>query len=226
MSEDALGKDSESPLEIAERRGNPERVLTFTDGVFAIIITILVLEIVVPPDLGEESLRSSLDELAPSLVAWVISFLITGMYWVWHRDVFTQVRVVNRQVIWLNLLFLLPVALIPFGASLLGEYHDEPIALHVYGGVLIASSLMRTLLYWYLSRQSGLLWATPDPHNRRVGLSLAAAPIVVYALAMAVANVSPTLSVVFYLSVPLLYFAYVTFLRSRPDSREEADDFS
>lgn len=226
MTEDAPSKDSDPPLAVAERRGNPERVLTFTDGVFAIIITILVLEIEVPPDLGEQSLRSSLTDLGPSLIAWVISFLITGMYWVWHRDLFTQVRVVNRDVIWLNLLFLLPVALIPFAASVLGEYHDEPIALHVYGAVLITASLMRILLYWYVSRKPGLLWRAPDPHNRRVGLSVAAAPIVVYVLAMAVANVSPALSLALYFALPLLYFAYVTFLRSRPDSSEEADDFS
>ncbi|MGB9374210.1 MAG: TMEM175 family protein, partial [Jiangellales bacterium] len=72
-----------SPLSAAqERRGSPERVKAFGDGVFAIIITILVLEIGVPPNLSEQSLRDALDELGPDLIAWVVSFLITGMYWV------------------------------------------------------------------------------------------------------------------------------------------------
>jgi uncharacterized membrane protein len=65
--------------------------------VFAIIITILVLEISEPPNLDEQSLAESLREAEPGLSAWVISFLITGMYWVWHRDVFNQMRAVNRD---------------------------------------------------------------------------------------------------------------------------------
>ena len=132
-----------------QRRADPERVKAFTDGVFAIIITILVLEIGVPPELPEQSLRDAIVETGPELLAWVISFFIVGMYWVWHRDLFNQVRYVNRDVVWLNLLFMMPAALIPFAASVLGEYHDEPIALHLYGAVLIATSLLRWLLYGY-----------------------------------------------------------------------------
>ena len=75
---------------------------SFTDGVFAIIITILVLEIGVPSDLSEQSLREALDETGATLVAWVISFLIVGMYWVWHRDLFGRVRAVNRDLVWLT----------------------------------------------------------------------------------------------------------------------------
>ena len=63
------------------RRGDPDRVVAFTDGVFAIIITILVLEIGVPSNLSEQSLREALDETGATLIAWVISFLVAGMYW-------------------------------------------------------------------------------------------------------------------------------------------------
>lgn len=161
----------------AERSGDPDRVKAFTDGVLAIIITILVLEIAVPDNLGEQSLRNALGDTGPTLLAWVISFLITGMYWVWHRDLFAQIRVVNRDVVWLNLLFLLPAALIPFAASVLGEYHDEPTALHVYGAVLIAVNIMRMLLYRYVMRRPGLLWEEPTDRHRRLGMILAAAPL-------------------------------------------------
>lgn len=209
-----------------QRRGNPDRVVAFTDGVFAIIITILVLEIAVPADLSEDSLRSSLDEVGPTLLAWVISFLITGMYWVWHRDLFTQIRSVNRDVVWLNLLVLLPVSLIPFASSVLGEYHDEPLALHVYGAVLVTASLMRMVLFRYVMRRPELLWASPTDHRRRVGMLLAAAPIGIYVVAMVVADPAPTVSLVLYFTAPLLYFALVTVLRQRPSTRAEADDFS
>ena len=207
------------------RRGETDRVKTFTDGVFAIIITILVLELSVPPNLSEQSLAEALQETWPELMAWVISFLITGMYWVWHRDLFHQIRAVNRDVVWLNLLFMLPAALIPFAASVLGEYPEQPIGLHVYGAVLIAASLMRWVLYAYVTRRPELLFAPLAERPRRIGGLLAASPIVVYALAMAVAAAAPRISLVLYLTVPLLYLGLVAFLRNRPTTRAEAEKY-
>ncbi len=209
-----------------QRRGNPERVKAFADGVFAIIITILVLEIGVPPSLTEQSLRESLDELGPDLVAWVVSFLITGMYWVWHRDLFNQVRYVDSTAVWLNLLFLLPAALIPFAASVLGEYPGEAIGLHVYGVVLIATAVMRLLLYAYLMRRPGLLWETPTPKARRLGALLAVAPVAVYVVAMILAEVAPRISLLLYLAMPSLYLLLVFGLRRHPSTRGEAEDFA
>jgi uncharacterized membrane protein len=212
-----------SPAE--QRRDDPERVKAFTDGVFAIIITILVLEIGVPADLPDQSMRAALEETGPELVAWVISFLITGMYWAWHRDLFTNVRYVNRGVVWLNLLFILPAALIPFGASVLGEYHDEPVALHLYGVALIATAVMRWVLYAYLMRRPRLLWHERSARQRRIGGLIAGSPIVVYLLAMLLADPAPTLSLLIYLAMPLLYFLLITVLRQHPETRNEAQDF-
>ena len=196
------------------------------DGVFAIVITLLVLEIAVPENLSGDALRLVLDELRPTLVAWVISFLITGMYWVSHRDLFSGIRTVNRDLVWLNLLFLLPVALIPCAASVLGRYPDEPVALHLYGVVVIAASAMRLLLLWYAPRRPALLW--PDAVAERVGvaIAIAAAPIPVYLVAIAVAGASTTISGLLYLAVPFLYFLLVTLLRERPGTRTEADEFT
>ena len=208
-----------------QRRAEPDRVKAFTDGVFAIIITILVLEIGVPPELAEQSLRDAIGETGPELLAWVISFLIVGMYWVWHRDLFNQVRFVNRDVVWLNLLFMMPVALIPFAASVLGEYHDESIALHLYGAVLIATALLRWLLYGYLMRRPSLLWEPPGTKRRRVGALLAGAPIVVYVVAMLVAVVAPLVSLLLYFAMPLLYLLLIAGLRQSPGTRDEAADY-
>ena len=121
-----------------------------------------------PENLSEQSLYEALDDLRPTLVAWVISFLLTGMFWVANRDLFARVRVVNRDLVWLNLLFLLPVSLIPFAASVLGKYPDEPVAVHLYGIVLIAATLMRFVLYWYVVKRPALLW--PDVSTDRAGL--------------------------------------------------------
>jgi uncharacterized membrane protein len=208
------------------RLANPDRVTALSDGVFAIVLTILVLEIAVPESLSGTSLRLALEELRPTLVAWVISFLITGMYWVAHRDLFSRVQAVNRDLVWLNLLLLLPVSLIPFAASVLGTYPEEPIAVRLYGVVMIAATVMRLALYWYLIRRPALLW--PDESTERAGLGLAigAAPILVYAAAMTVADTSPTLSITLYFALPVLYFLLITLLRSRANTKDEADQFS
>jgi uncharacterized membrane protein len=225
MSDDRVSPD-QVPDGTRERLRSPDRVVALSDGVFAIIITILVLEIAVPDNLAEQSLRDALEELRPTLVAWVISFLITGMFWVAHRDLFARLRVVNRDLVWLNLLFLLPVSLIPFAASVLGEYPDEPIALHLYGVVMIIATLMRVILYWYVMRRPKLLWPDVSTGNARLGLALTVCPIAIYLLAMAVAGVSPTLSVMLYFVVPALYFVIVTVLRQHPRTQAEADDFT
>lgn len=93
----------DTPDEDDDRTTSVGRVEALTDGVFAISLTILVLEIAIPPNLSEHSLVEVGKELRATLVAWIISFLITAMYWVWHRDLFARVRAVNRDLVWLNL---------------------------------------------------------------------------------------------------------------------------
>ncbi len=215
-----------APDAVRRGRGAPDRVVAFSDGVFAIIITILVLDVRVPSNLSEQSLREALDETGSTLVAWVISFLLVGMYWVWHRDLFDKVHTVNRDVVWLNLVFLLPVSLVPFGAAMLGEYPNEPIALHLFGFVLIAVSLARVGLYWYVNRRPDLLWDQGTQRSRRVGVALSAAPIGLYVLAMLFAGFAPLASRIVYFAVPAAYFVLVTVLRDRTATAGDAADFS
>lgn len=209
-----------------QRKVDPGRVLALTDGVFAIIITILVLELKVPDLSSGQSLGDSLAEIRPTFVAFVISFLIVGMYWVWHRSTFTNVRYIDTQVVWLNIVFLLPASMIPFAASVLGEYPDEAASLHLYGSVLIAITLVRIILFWYVGRHRWLLWDDTDKKSRRLGVFTAAAPLVVYLVAMAVADSLPTLSLVLYFAMPLAYLGLVAFLRTDPRTKAAARDLS
>ena len=209
---------------VGDRLAKPDRVVALSDGVFAIVITLLVLEVAVPDNLAEQSLRSSLEELRPTFGAWVISFLITGMYWVMHRDLFSRIKAVNRGLVWLNLLYLLPVSLIPFAASVLGKYPDTAIALHLYGAIMITATLMRLTLNWYVVRHPALLWPEVSKDRGRLAIAIMAAPILVYVLAMVVASAMPELSILLYLAVPALYYLLVTLLRARPGTRDEADE--
>ncbi len=200
--------------------------MAFTDGVVAIIITILVLDIKAPDLASGESVRSALAEIAPTFTAFVVSFLLVGMYWVWHRGVFSNVRYVDLNAVWLSVVFLLPLSLVPFAASTLGEYPRDASALHVYGTVLVVITIFRVFLDQYLNRHPHLLWDPPNKRTRQLSTLAAAAPMVVYAVAILVAGWSPIVSLVLYSAVPLLYFLFILFLRDDPSTRDDAQHLS
>lgn len=200
----------------ARRHAAPARLVAFTDGVFAIVITILVLELKVPSRISGQALSDVLHALEPTFWAWIISFLVTGMYWVVHRGLFSNVRYINSDVVWLNLLFLLPVSLIPFAASTLGKYLLDPTALRLYASVLAAASVLKMLLFAYLDRSPWMWWTAPSGRARRLQLALGIAPLILYGLAALLAGAVPVLSLVLVALVPIGYFAgYAALRRAR-----------
>jgi uncharacterized membrane protein len=209
-----------------ERLHDPARVLALTDGVFAIIITLLVLEIHVPELTQGHTLNEALAELRPSLVAFVISFVLAGMYWVGHRDLFALIRRTDRGLVWLNIVYLLPLCLMPFAAGMIGRYDQEPVALRIYGLVLVAIALMRTVIWLYATNRPHLLWQRLDDRQRRAGLALAVFPGLVYLLAFLVAKAAPGLSLLIYAGLPVLYFLSITVLRSGRKRNQEYADFT
>lgn len=207
-----------------QRSANPDRLVFLTDGVIAIIITILVLEIKVPELGSGQSLADSLTEIRPTFVAFVISFLIVGVYWTLHRQTFSQVRYIDHNALWLNLLFLMVLALVPFASSAIGEYPTEPTALHIYGAVLIAASLLRLALNAYFETHPGLMWQEDSKRSRRVTSGTSFTLMIVYVVAMVVAGWSTTLSLILYFSVPVLYFVIGTLLKTDSGTKDAADD--
>jgi uncharacterized membrane protein len=221
---DSIGEAEVSPQEA--REGSPDRVVTLTDGVFAIIMTILVLDLEIPSTSDGQSVADSVKDLAPTFSAFVISFLLLGMYWVWHRGTFAQVKYADYRLVWLNLLFLLPMSMIPFGASTLGSHPRDATALQLYGAILVAVTLLRSLLVWYLHGHTGLLWQVPSKKARRLSTAAAAAPLVVYTLAILIAAPAPVISTLLYLAVPMIYTAVVLFLKSDARTANAAQDIS
>ena len=111
------------------------RIEAFSDGVFAIAITLLVLEIHVPQasNTAVVHLTGALLALWPQLLSYALSFVIVGVYWVGHHLMMHSLRRVDRMLLWLNLLFLLFLTLIPVSANLLGQFRAVPIAVAAYG---------------------------------------------------------------------------------------------
>jgi uncharacterized membrane protein len=209
-----------------ERQHDPTRVLALSDGVFAIIITLLVLEIHVPELAGGRSLTAALREIRPSFNAFVISFVLAGLYWVGHRDLFGLIRRIDRGLVWLNLLYLLPLCLLPFSAGMLGRYENEPAALRIYGLVLVTIAFMRTIIWLYVTNRPHLLWQRLDRRQRRAGLALAAFPGLIFLLAVLIAEAAPVLSLSVYAVMPMLYFLGITLLRIGRKRNQEYADFT
>lgn len=207
-----------------ERLHDPSRVIALSDGVVAIIITLLVLEIHVPELASGRSLRDALSEIRPSFIAFLISFVVVAIAWAGHRDLFAHVQRTDSPLVWLNILYLLPLCILPFGASLLARFESEPVALRLYGVLLLAIAATRIWMFWYATGRPHLLHEPIDQRSRRSGVLLIAVPILIYGTAIVVAEAAPTVSLVIYAAVPAAYLLAVWRVRhAAPPGSAERD---
>jgi uncharacterized membrane protein len=150
------------------------RLVSFSDGVFAITITLLVLEI--RPPKGDESLLHGLLDLWPSYLAYALTFLFIGQVWVNHHVMFDHIRAADRVVLLLNTLVLMVVAFLPFATSVLAEAlrsgDDERAAVVFYGIAFAVTALTFNAVWQYASRHR-LVSEGLDPIGRRFQLALA-----------------------------------------------------
>jgi len=128
------------------------RIVSFSDGVFAVAITLLVLSIKVPvlrPEVADRELPRALLHLSPIFTAYVISFLVVGLFWIGHHRVFGLFKRYDRGLLWLNLIFLMTIVFVPFPTSLISKYSDSRAALIVYAVSIAVSGLLLCLIMWY-----------------------------------------------------------------------------
>lgn len=183
------------------------RIEALSDGVFAIVMTLLVFDLSVPTmeEVAQIGLSAALAELLPNLFSYALSFLILGVFWVGHHNQFFYIRRADRTLLWINIVFLMCVALLPFTAPLAARFGEESLALIVYDLNLIFAGLA---LFWhwaYATRDSHLLSQPLDPLiRRRVNQRILLAPGL-YGLALLVAIFAPTISFGIDILVPVLY---------------------
>jgi uncharacterized membrane protein len=121
---------------------NKGRLEAFSDGVIAILITIMVLELKIPHGTDWEALRP----LLPIFLTYVLSFVFLGIYWNNHHHMLQATKQINGKVLWANLHLLFWLSLIPFVTGWMGENHFAPLPTAVYGVVLLMSAIAYTLL--------------------------------------------------------------------------------
>jgi uncharacterized membrane protein len=218
--------DQERELQRYDRLHDPARVMALSDGVFAIIITLLVLEIQVPDLAGGQTLTEALAEVRTSFIGFLISFVVVAISWAGHRDLFAHIRRTDRSLVWLNIVYLLPLCLLPFGAALISRFDREPVGLRMYGLVLLFIALTRLAVWLYATNRPHLLFEVIGRRSRRVGALIAAVPAVLYIFAILISESSPTGGLAIYAAVPVLYFIGLFLDRSIAPPGSGEDDFT
>ena len=174
---------------------SPNRLEAFSDGVFAISITLLVLELKVPEP-GSGELGHELLAQWPSYAAYAITFITIGIIWINHHAAFSRLRSVDHSILMLNLLLLLTVSVLPFTTALMAAYLKEGEGERLAAGIYGASLLVMGGTFVLANRQillkrPQLLKESIDPETARRLLTFAALGQIPYVLAVALAVVSP-----------------------------------
>lgn len=190
---------------------NKNRVEAFSDGIFAIIITLLVLEIKVPHIENHDSaidLLESLKLLIPKFLSWLISFFTIAVIWVNHHKIFKQIGKLDNGIFWWNAVLLLWTSFIPFPTAVLGDYPNNGISFVLYGLIMALMALSFTLMRFYAIRNQNVLETTVNIKAFKKGTmySLIFGPVL-YLTGIAFSFLSTYLAFSIYLAIPL-YFIF------------------
>jgi uncharacterized membrane protein len=181
------------------------RLEAFSDGVIAIIITIMVLELKVP-ELKEHGRHAGLADLKPLLpvfLSYVLSFIYVGIYWNNHHHMFQSTKHVTGGILWANLHLLFWLSLFPFSTAWLGDNHFEPTPTAAYGVILLCAAIAYTILqHWIIKNQgSHSILATAVGRDKKGKLSM-----VLYCAAILFSFVHPWISNGIYVLVAAIWF--------------------
>lgn len=184
------------------------RLEAFSDGVLAIIITIMVLELKVPHDATLGALR----ELGPVILSYVLSFIYVGIYWNNHHHLLHAARGVSGGVLWANLHLLFWLSILPFATAWMGENHFPQIPIAFYGVVLLMCAIAFNILGFALIQQDG----QDSPLASAIGRDFKGKiSIAVYAAAIALSFLNRWLALGLYVAIAVLWLVPDTRIEKR-----------
>jgi uncharacterized membrane protein len=190
------------------------RLEAFSDGVIAILITIMVLELHVPEGSSWHALR----EVLPTVWFYVLSFIYLGIYWNNHHHLFQATQHISGMVLWANLHLLFWLSLIPFATSWMGDEHYQPVPTAFYGVVLLFCAIAYTLLVWTLRHHTHgeSLLDQALGRDLKGKVSLAA-----YVIAIPAAFLHPAIAAALFIAVADIWFIPDRRIESRVHVHEE-----
>jgi uncharacterized membrane protein len=180
------------------------RLLAFSDGVFAIAITLLIIGVVIPQGTDKFNLNSVLSSLWPNYLAFFISFFVIGLYWIIHVRQFRFVRKYDSGLLWLNLLFLLFIVIMPFTTSVVSKYSSET-AVIIYAANVACVGYMRTAAWAYSAYKHRLIdKRLPPTFIKRTTIMNLIAPSI-FTLSIGVAFINFNLAQYIWISIFVVY---------------------
>jgi uncharacterized membrane protein len=194
-----------------------ERLLFFTDAVFAIALTLLAIELKVPDLEGSaaaQELPRVIAQMWPQFISFAVSFLVVALFWTSHHRVFGLLERFDHRLIWLNLLFLFGIVFLPFPTALLGKYGDTRYATIFYAASVGAIGLTWALVWVYISRGQRLISPhVPNAAIRRYTFTALITPSV-FLLSMPVALIDVGAAQLMWLLLALYFVVFPTRLRA------------
>jgi uncharacterized membrane protein len=190
---------------------NKNRFENFSDGVFAIAVTLLILNVRIPEtkNLDNHQLNHVLNISIPHVVTFAFSFLVIGVFWVAHHRIFSFVSVLDSTLLWLNILYLMFIAVIPLPSAVLSENPFLPSAILLYTIILLIIALMHFVLLEYILRNDHLKHEALTEDVYRSAQKTAIVGPVCYIIAAAASFFNVYISFVFILS-PMIFYIFLS----------------
>jgi uncharacterized membrane protein len=171
-----------------------ERIIFFSDAVFAIAITFLALDLRLPSNAGQDGLSNALLHLWPEYQSYVTSFTVIGLYWISHHHYFSFIRRYDYTFVALNIGLLMCIASLPFATSVLDKYGSHRSAVAFYAFFMAITGLVKTLLWHYAARNFRLVHRRLSIQRVRRLTRRALIPPVVFSSSIAIASFNPSLA--------------------------------
>jgi uncharacterized membrane protein len=213
---------------VTERDSRLERLIFLSEGVYAIALTLLAIELVLPEssaDLHDRELLKSLLESWPKVLAFLTSFTVIANFWVGHNVLFQHVRRFDGGMMWLALLQLLCVAFIPFPTSVIGSHISDPVAQQFYFSTLLVAGLVMAALWWYMTSRRRVLEPDLSPRFiRRTHVISTILPMILLILMVLVAvGIGRLINPLLLFALATLCFIVLGVLEWREEGEEPAD---
>ena len=184
---------------------DPSRLVSFSDNVISVAITLLVFDVRIPADITHLALWQAIRILTPRLLGFLLSFSVIGVFWVARNNMFRASTQVNRSLLWFNNIFLMMVCLIPASAALLGGFPGQRAAVILYGTNLIAVSVSMRVLWLYICRLQANTETPVTPGLEKAGSRRMVVAIVLASSAILLSWVNPWLSYAIFWITPISF---------------------
>jgi uncharacterized membrane protein len=199
---------------VEEHKKVLERILAFSDGVFAFAITLLIIDIRLPADTLKANLGSALISLWPNYMAFLISFFVIGLYWFAHVRLFREVIRYDQNLMWLNLLHLLFIVVIPFSTSVISLYRSQ-LSVIAYAASVACAGYIHTFLRIYAGHNHRLTSEEYDSLHIRKGIIIGLIAPICFTISIGVAFFGILLAQLSWILIFLIHVVLQRLLRPR-----------